>query len=100
MLMLRGGPRQHRGHGLVKIDGAPEYQPRHPEWYHTMNDDDEPRTARLTGLVVPTQLDRLSVDEMTALRQRLSLEIARLDAEVTRRAEVRRAADALFKRSG
>ena len=63
-----------------------------------MNHDDEPRAARSTDLVVPSQLDRLSVEEIIALRERLSLEITRLEAEVSKRAEVRRAAEALFKR--
>jgi uncharacterized small protein (DUF1192 family) len=62
-----------------------------------MNDDDEPRFARSKDLVVPSRLEDLSIDEMTNLCDRLRGEIARLEAEITKRSDVRRAAEALFK---
>jgi uncharacterized small protein (DUF1192 family) len=62
-----------------------------------MNDDDERRPNQTRDLIVPSRLDNLSVDEMTSLRNRLQAEIARLEQEIDRRAEARRAADALFK---
>ena len=63
-----------------------------------MHDDDDRRPVQTPDLIVPARLDNLSVDEMTYLRQRLQAEIGRLDQEIDKRAEVRRAADALFKR--
>ncbi|HWL69074.1 MAG TPA: DUF1192 domain-containing protein [Geminicoccus sp.] len=63
-----------------------------------MQDDDEPRFRRTQDLTVPGDLARLSVEEMTRLRDRLKVEVGRLDAEIARRDDVRRAADALFKK--
>ncbi|WP_191061997.1 DUF1192 domain-containing protein [Geminicoccus harenae] len=63
-----------------------------------MQDDDEPRFRRTQDLTVPGDLTRLSVEEMTKLRDRLKAEVERLDAEIARRDDVRRAADALFKK--
>jgi uncharacterized small protein (DUF1192 family) len=62
-----------------------------------MNDDEDRRPIRSGDLTVPARLDHLSVDEMTDLRDRLRVEIDRLEREISKRLEVRRAADALFK---
>ena len=63
-----------------------------------MTSDDEPRLRRTKDLTVPGDLERLSVDEMVDLRDRLRAAIDRLNEEIEKRADVRRAAEAMFKR--
>lgn len=64
-----------------------------------MHDDDHETRARPPGdLTVPARLDAMSVDEMSSLRDRLRGEIARLEAEIAKRSDVRRAAEAMFKK--
>jgi uncharacterized small protein (DUF1192 family) len=63
-----------------------------------MNDDDDRRPMSGKDLTVPAHLERLSIDEMTALRDRLRTEITRLEMEISKRSDVRRAAEALFKK--
>jgi uncharacterized small protein (DUF1192 family) len=65
-----------------------------------MRDDDELPARPTRDLVVPARLDGMSVDEMTSLRDRLRKEIARLEDEIAKRSDVRRAAEALFKKPG
>lgn len=64
-----------------------------------MDDDDTPRSVPTRDLTVPARLERLSVEEMVGLRDRLRGEITRLEEEIAKRSDVRRAAEAMFKTS-
>ncbi len=59
-----------------------------------MDEDIKPRTEGL-----PRNLETISVEEMHRYIADLKLEIFRTEAEIARRADVRGAAEAFFKRA-
>ena len=89
--------REHVAKPLVK-NAAPADDRGMQVATNDMMHDDEPRSPRGKDLTVPSNLERLSVEEMTWLRDRLRTEIDRLDAEIDKRSDVRRAAEAMFKK--
>ena len=60
-----------------------------------MNEDDESRPR--TPLLATPSLDRLGVDELHAYIEGLRKEIARTEAEITRKQGMRSAAESFFK---
>ena len=58
-------------------------------------EDDEPRPR--TPLLATPPLDRLGVDELQAYIEGLRKEIARTETEITRKQDIRSAAESVFK---
>ena len=59
-----------------------------------IDEDETPRLRRLT----PPPLDRLGVAELAAYIDELRTEITRVEAEISRKASHRSAADAFFRK--
>ena len=59
---------------------------------------EEELPARPKGEVIGEDLSRLSVHELEARMASLKAEMARIEAEIKRRQDVRSAAEALFRR--
>lgn len=63
-------------------------------------DEDEPRPRPATGPGPGRDLRTLSVVELEAYRGQLRDEIARVEAEMAKRQNVRSAAEAMFRKPG
>lgn len=61
--------------------------------------DDEEARPKVTGAVIGCDLRALSVSDLEAYVGQLKAEIARVEAEIGRRRDVRGAAEALFRRA-
>lgn len=59
--------------------------------------DEEDVRRKIAGHQVGASLEALSVHELTALADELRQEVARVEAEIAKKADVRTAADSFFK---